>query len=87
LELDRNLATAHALIGLGKIYIGRAEETEAHIIEALRLSPRDSLAYIWVDFVSHAKNLLGLHEQAAAWARRAVAAIRAAPASPCFGRP
>jgi hypothetical protein len=44
LALDRNLAQAHAVIGLGKIFIGRAEETEAHILEALRLSPRDTLA-------------------------------------------
>ena len=29
LALDRNLASAHALIGFGKIFIGRAEETEA----------------------------------------------------------
>jgi hypothetical protein len=41
--LDRNLAHAHSVIGAGKIYIGRAEETEAHIGEALRLSPRDTL--------------------------------------------
>ena len=33
LALDRNLA-AHSIIGLGKIFIGRAEETEAHIVEA-----------------------------------------------------
>ena len=31
LELDRNLASAHASIGLGKTFVGRAEETEAHI--------------------------------------------------------
>ena len=35
LELNPNLAIAHAFIGLGKIYIGRAQETEAHIAEAL----------------------------------------------------
>ena len=34
LALDRNLAAAHSIIGLGKIFIGRAEETEAHIVEA-----------------------------------------------------
>ena len=45
LPLDRNLAEAHCAIGLGKIFIGRAEETEAHIAEALRLSPRDTVAY------------------------------------------
>ena len=39
LELDRNLAAAHSTIGLAKIFIGRPEETETHILEALRLSP------------------------------------------------
>ena len=42
LELDRNLAGAHSLVGYGKIFVGRAEETEAHIAEALLLSPRDT---------------------------------------------
>ena len=53
LALDRNLAHAHATIGFGKIFIGRAEETEAHIAEALRLSPRDTLAYIWMSHRGH----------------------------------
>ena len=43
LALDRNLADAHGLIGLAKFFLGRGEETEAHIQEALRLSPRDTL--------------------------------------------
>jgi tetratricopeptide (TPR) repeat protein len=42
LQLDRNLAPAHFSIGLAKVFIGRAEETEAHIAEAVRLSPRDT---------------------------------------------
>jgi TolB-like protein len=72
LELDRNLASAHAFIGLGKILIGRAEETEAHIAEALRPSPRDTLAYAWMTIAGMAKNSLGSWEQAAAWLRRAI---------------
>src|SRR5271154_5449419 len=36
LALDRNLAQAHASIGLGKVTIGRPEETEANVAEALR---------------------------------------------------
>ncbi|HZZ61088.1 MAG TPA: hypothetical protein VFE63_07930 [Roseiarcus sp.] len=39
LQVDRNLANAHAIIGFGKIRVGRAEETEAYIVEALRLKP------------------------------------------------
>jgi hypothetical protein len=45
LTLDRNLAGAHALIGQSKLFIGQAEETEAHVQEALRLSPRDPWVY------------------------------------------
>ena len=53
LELDRNLANAHSSIGLGKISIGRAEETEAHVAEALRLSPRDTIGLQLDDFRGH----------------------------------
>ena len=79
LALDRNLAQARSYVGMGKIYIGRAEETEAHIVEALRLSPRDTLAYLWMNVASLAKNLLGLHEPAAVWSRRAIEANRNYP--------
>ena len=64
LALDRNLAYAYSIIGLGKIFIGRAEETEAHVAEALRLSPRDTQAYIWIHFAGIAKSYLGSWEQA-----------------------
>ena len=76
LELDRNLANAHAAVGLGKIFIGRAKEAEAHILEALRLSPRDTLAYTWMTYAGIAKNRLGSYEQAVAWFRRAIEANR-----------
>jgi tetratricopeptide (TPR) repeat protein len=42
LALDRNLAEAHAQIGIAKIAMGHAAKTEAHANEALRLSPRAS---------------------------------------------
>jgi tetratricopeptide (TPR) repeat protein len=74
--MDRNLAAAHPLIGLGKILIGRAEETEAHIAEALRLSPRDTLAYIWMSHAGAARLYLGSYEQAAACFRRSIEANR-----------
>ena len=76
LELNQNLTSAHAIIGLGKIFIGSAEETDAHIAEALRLSPRDTLAYVWITHAGTAKNYLGSYEEAVAWCRRAIEANR-----------
>ena len=79
LALDRNLAMAHSFIGLGKICCGRADETEEHIAEALRLSPRDTLAYAWMGMVGQAKLQLGECEQAVAWLRRAIETNRNHP--------
>ncbi len=79
LALDRNLASARAMIGYGKIFIGRADQTEAHIAEALRLSPRDTLAYIWMSVAGDAKNHLGSWEQAVEWFRRAIEVNRNYP--------
>ncbi len=76
LALDRNLASAHATIGLGKIFVGRAEETKAHIAEALRLSPRDTNAYFWMAYAGSAKLHLGSYEQAVELYRRAIEANR-----------
>ena len=55
LALDRNLAGAHALIGIAKFLLGRGAETESHINEAFRLSPRDTLADRWMAWVGLAK--------------------------------
>jgi TolB-like protein/Flp pilus assembly protein TadD len=79
LELDRNLASAHAFIGLGKVFVGRAEGTEAHVGEALRLSPRDTNAHNWKSFAGTAKAFLGSYEPAATWFRRAIEANRNYP--------
>ena len=79
LALDRNLAYAHAVIGLTKSYIGRGEETEAHINEALRLSPRDIRAWRWMMFVGSAKLQLGADTEAVVWFRRCLEANRNHP--------
>jgi TolB-like protein/class 3 adenylate cyclase/Tfp pilus assembly protein PilF len=76
LALDRNMAGAHALIGQNKLFIGRADETEAHVLEALRLSPRDPWAYIWLLTAGFAACLLGRNEEAASWFRRSIEANR-----------
>ena len=76
LALDRNLAEANAYIGLGKTIDGRAEETESYIAEALRLSPRDTKAFLWFVIAGVAKRHLGNWEEASAWIRRSIEANR-----------
>ncbi len=79
LALDPNLAGAHACIGGAKIFIGRAQETEAQVLEALRLSPRDPFAGNWLGFIGMAKTFLGEYEQALSWLRRSIDAARGSP--------
>jgi TolB-like protein/class 3 adenylate cyclase len=81
LVLDRNLAYAHAYIGIGKVFIGRPDETESQIAEALRLSPRDTMAYVWMAIAASAKRHLGVWEEAVAWSRRSIEANRNFPES------
>ena len=76
LALDRNLAVAHGLIGFAKYVSGHGEETEAHVQEALRLSPRDTSAYLWLGWVGVAKSQLCADEEAVAWHRRGIEANR-----------
>jgi TolB-like protein len=70
LVLDRNLADAHASIGLAKYFCGCGAETEAHVQEALRISPRDVRAYLWMSYVGVAKLQLGADADAVVWLRR-----------------
>jgi TolB-like protein len=79
LALDRNLANAHANIGTAKLYLGRGGETEAHIEQALRLSPRDTNVYIWTLFVGLAKFWDGADAEAIVWLRRSLEANRNSP--------
>jgi TolB-like protein/class 3 adenylate cyclase len=76
LALDRNLARAHALIGLAKLFLGRSEETEPHVNEAFRLSPRDTFAPEWLVYVGLAKVQLGADAEAVSWMRRGLDANR-----------
>ena len=67
LAIDPNLAAAHGWSGLAKHFDGRDEETEAHILEALRISPRDRLAGTWMAGVGFAKLHSGRDEEAVAY--------------------
>jgi TolB-like protein/DNA-binding winged helix-turn-helix (wHTH) protein/Tfp pilus assembly protein PilF len=79
LALDRNLADAHGMIGLAKVFIGRSEETEAHINEALRLSPRDTFSFRWLYFRALAKLQLGADGEGITWLRRSIETNRGYP--------
>jgi TolB-like protein/Flp pilus assembly protein TadD len=79
LAIDRNLAPAHAMIGLAKYRIGSGEETEAHVEEALRLSPRDSFVAAWMSIAGDAKLFLGSDEEAVTRLSRAIALNRNNP--------
>jgi TolB-like protein/class 3 adenylate cyclase len=79
LTLDHNLALAHSQIGVAKLLMGCGAEIEAHIIEALRLSPRDIFAYDWMMVVGVAKLHLGADAEAVGWLRRSVGGNRNHP--------
>jgi tetratricopeptide (TPR) repeat protein len=64
LVLNPNLASAHAAIGFAKMANGHVEETETNELEALRVSPRDTDAYLWVMYIAQAKLYLGAVEEA-----------------------
>jgi TolB-like protein/class 3 adenylate cyclase/Tfp pilus assembly protein PilF len=76
LALDRNLAFAHAIVGHAKNVLGRDAETEAHVNEALRLSPHDTFAFWWMNWVGFSKLRLDQFTDAATWFRRAIESNR-----------
>jgi tetratricopeptide (TPR) repeat protein len=71
LALNPNLASAHAVIGLAKLFDGHPEETESHELEALRVSPYDTEADVWVAYIALSKLYLGDYEGALSLYRRA----------------
>jgi TolB-like protein/Tfp pilus assembly protein PilF len=79
LVLDQNLADAHGMIGSAKVFIGRGEETEAHINEALRLSPRDTFIFRWLYFRALAHLQLGAEDDAITLLRRSIETNRNFP--------
>ena len=60
-------------------FLGRGGETEAHMEQALRLSPRDTLVYIWSLYVGLAKFWQGADAEALVWLRRSLEANRNYP--------
>jgi TolB-like protein/class 3 adenylate cyclase len=72
LSLNPSLASAHAMLGLAKYLLGQGEETESHVEEALRLSPLDTFAYLWMLFAGVAKIQTEEYDNAVDWLRRSI---------------
>jgi TolB-like protein/Tfp pilus assembly protein PilF len=79
LVLNPNLAEVHSAIGLAKYFMGQAADAEGHILEAIRLSPRDKGTYWWMYCVGMAKIQLGADAEAVAWHRRSIESKRNFP--------
>ncbi|QIG96779.1 adenylate/guanylate cyclase domain-containing protein [Bradyrhizobium sp. 6(2017)] len=79
--LNPNIADVHSAIGFGKCLMGQAAETEGHILEALRLSPRDIGAHWWLFCVGRAKLQLGADAEGISWLRRSIEANRNFPSA------
>jgi TolB-like protein/class 3 adenylate cyclase len=84
LVINPNYAAAHGWIGLAKYIAGREGETEAHVLEALRLSPRDPHANVWCLFVGFAKLAAGLDDEAVTWLNRSIALDPKLPTPHCL---
>jgi len=84
IALDRNQALAYAAMGLAKVCLGRAAETEDHTVQALRLSPRDTFTYLWCVTAGTAKLFLGRDDEAVGWLRRSIDANRTFPLAHFF---
>jgi hypothetical protein len=59
--------------------MGHAAETEAHINETVRLSPRDMFAHRWLMMVGFAKLQTNADAEALCWSRRSIEANRNYP--------
>jgi TolB-like protein/cytochrome c-type biogenesis protein CcmH/NrfG len=79
LALDRNLAFANTAIGQAKLCLGRAEEAEAAVREAIRLSPRDPWSYAWYFVAGIAALCLGDAAGAENWLRQSIETNRNYP--------
>ena len=79
LSLNRNIGAAHAWTGLAKITLGKAEEAEAHVEEAFRVSPSESTGFMWRYIQGLARLMLDENEEAADYFRRSIDETRNFP--------
>ena len=80
LALDRNLAHARGgVLATANIAMGRAEQVEGLVKEAIKLSPRDKDLYVWTMLAGMANLCLAEDDTAVTWLRRSVEANRNLP--------
>jgi tetratricopeptide (TPR) repeat protein len=54
------------------MFLGRPEELEPHLHEALRLNPRNVFVFMTYAYIGYAKLYLGEYQEAVTWLRRSV---------------
>ena len=74
IALDRNHSPAYDWRGYTKIFVGRAEETEADVMRAMQISPHDSRLAIMLSHNAFAYLCLGRLDEAVRTLREAIAA-------------
>ncbi|HEV7304875.1 adenylate/guanylate cyclase domain-containing protein [Ensifer sp.] len=75
-DLNPNFALAYMALGWSRIYIGRFAEALEPLYTALRLSPHDPLAYLFLNRIALAHYHLGNYEDALHHAERALSVRR-----------
>jgi TolB-like protein len=77
IDLNPNFALGHHALGLTRIVIGHFAEALEPLHTAMRLSPHDPRAYLFLSRLALAQYHLGNYEEAAQYAERALASRRA----------
>lgn len=72
IELDRNLAFAHAHKGNQLILVGRPAEAPPFVEQAIRLSPQDASIGIFHWIIGRARFFLGQYDEAIVWLRKSI---------------
>lgn len=70
IELNHNLADAHARTGFYKVQLGHHEEAVRPIQRALHLSPRDPFMWSWLYLMGTIHFVMGRDEEAIAWLKK-----------------
>jgi len=76
IDLNPNFALGHMALGWSRVFIGHFAEALDPLHTALRLSPHDPLAYLFLSRLAQAHYHLGDYEEAKHYAERALAIRR-----------